>query len=150
VLLDAVMLDAIESDVEHSGRVNRSVVSCRSTDAANTFRWIDVLWMTPSIDFRDIAAELSGYVPPIVRYLMRGLGSDESITELLSYLLFAPAFTTRLIQIGHADALQAGDQIRAFLSAPPAVGDRQAGRSPSPPEPRDRVRAHGRRRFVRG
>lgn len=126
VLLDAVMLDAIETDVEHSGRVNRSVVSCRSADAANAFRWIDVLWLTPSIDFRGIAAALSDYVPPIVRYLMRGLGSDESITELLSYLLFAPPFTTQLIQIGHADALAAGDQIRRFLAAPPPAGERPA------------------------
>jgi NTE family protein len=118
VLLDAVMLDAIETDVEHSRRVNRSVVSCRNGDSANPFRWIDVLWLQPSLDFRDIALELSSYVPPIVRYLMRGLGSDESITELLSYLLFAPAFTTRLIQIGHSDALAAGDQIRAFLTTP--------------------------------
>ena len=123
VLLDAVMLDAIETDVEHSVRVNRSVVSCRSADAPNAFRWIDVLWLTPSIDFREIAAELSNYVPPIVRYLMRGLGSDESITELLSYLLFAPAFTTRLIQIGHADALAAAEEIGSFLAAPVAVGD---------------------------
>ena len=38
VLLDAVMLDAIETDVEHSGRVNRSVSNCRS-DSANSFRW---------------------------------------------------------------------------------------------------------------
>lgn len=126
VLLDAVMLDAIETDVEHSRRVNRSVVSCRSADSANAFRWVDVLWLTPSIDFRAIAAELSDEVPPIVRYLMRGLGSDESITEMLSYLLFAPVFTSRLIQIGHSDALAAGDQIRRFLTAPPADGERPA------------------------
>ena len=116
VLLDAVMLDAIETDVEHSGRVNRSVLSCRGADSANPFRWIDVLWLTPSVDFGAIAAELSDHVPPIVRYLMRGLGSDEAISELLSYLLFAPAFTRRLIEIGRTDALAAKAEIRRFFS----------------------------------
>jgi NTE family protein len=123
VLLDAVMLDAIETDVEHSRRVNRSVVRCRADDG-DAFRWVDVLWLTPSIDFRAIAGSLSDQVPPIVRYLMRGLGSDESITELLSYLLFVPAFTTRLIEIGRSDALAAGDQIRRFLSGPRPAGGR--------------------------
>ena len=116
VLLDAVMLDAIETDVEHSGRVNRSVLSCRCADSANPFRWIDVLWLTPSVDFGMIAADLSDHVPPIVRYLMRGLGSDEAISELLSYLLFAPAFTRRLIEIGRTDALAAKAEIRRFFA----------------------------------
>jgi NTE family protein len=124
VLLDAVMLDAIETDVEHSGRINRSVLACR--DAASSLRWIDVLWLTPSVDFRAIAAELSDHVPPIVRYLMRGLGSDESISELLSYLLFASAFTRRLIAIGRSDALAAAAQIRSFLTGPPGGSGRAA------------------------
>jgi NTE family protein len=120
VLLDAVMLDALETDVEHSGRVNRSVVHCRTPDPANPFRRVDVLWLRPSIDFGAIAAELSDQVPPIVRYLLRGLGSDAAISELLSYLLFAPAFTGRLIEIGQADALAARAAIRRFLSEPAA------------------------------
>jgi NTE family protein len=126
VLLDAVMLDAIETDVEHSSRINQSVLTCRRRDAANAMRWIDVLWLTPSVDFRAIAAELSDHVPPIVRYLMRGLGSDESISELLSYLLFASAFTSRLIDIGRSDALAAAAQIRSFLTGPPDEGGRPA------------------------
>jgi NTE family protein len=117
VLLDAVMLDAIETDVEHSDRVNRSVLSCRGTDPANPFRWIDVLWLTPSVDFGSLAAELSEQVPPIVRYLLRGLGSDAAVSELLSYLLFAPAFTRRLIEAGRTDALAAKTEIRRFLAA---------------------------------
>lgn len=115
VLLDAVMLDAIEADVEHSERVNRSVVHCRQTAGGNPFRWVDVLWLTPSVDLGALAAELSRHVPPILRYLMRGLGSDEAITELLSYLLFAPPFTQRLIEIGRADAIAATDEIRRFF-----------------------------------
>jgi NTE family protein len=118
VLLDAVMLDAIETDVEHSNRVNRSLLSCQTRDPSNPFRLIDVLWLSPSQDFGSIAAELSDHVPPVVRYLMRGLGTDESITELLSYLLFDPAFTGRLIELGRKDALAAKADIKRFLAAP--------------------------------
>jgi len=116
VLLDAVMLDAIEVDVEHSERVNASVLSCRGADPRNPFRAVEVLWLSPSVDLGPIAAELSRRVPPIVRYLLRGLGSDESITELLSYLLFDPVFCSRLIEIGRGDALAAKDQISAFFA----------------------------------
>jgi NTE family protein len=117
VLLDAVMLDAVESDVEHSGRVNRSVLSCRTRGGGEAFRWIDVLWLRPSMNIGALAAELSDHVPPAVRYLMRGLGTDESITELLSYLLFDPAFTTRLIEAGRSDVRAARAEILRFAAA---------------------------------
>lgn len=116
VLLDAVMLDSIETDVEHSARVNRSVLSCRTGSAGNPFRQVDVLWLSPSQDFGAIAAELAHRVPPILRYLMRGLGTDESITELLSYLLFDAAYTTRLIELGRDDAIAARHEVDRFFT----------------------------------
>jgi NTE family protein len=122
VLLDAVMLDAIESDVEHSARVNRSVVSCRAREGNDPFRWVDVLWLRPSVDIGALAAELADHVPPVVRYLMRGLGTDESISELVSYLLFDPAFTLRLIEAGRSDVRAAKAEILRFAAggaAPP-------------------------------
>jgi len=121
VLLDAVMLDAIESDVEHSGRVNRSVLSCRAGGSSrDAFRLVDVLWLRPSIHIGSLAAALSTHVPPAVRYLMRGLGTDESITELVSYLLFDPVFTTRLIEAGRADVRAARAEILRFANTPSA------------------------------
>jgi NTE family protein len=103
VLLDAVMLDAIEVDVEHSERVNCSVLACPTGDPENPFRWIDVLWIRPSQSCGDIAAQLSDRIPPIIRYLMRGLGPDEATTELASYLLFDSVFCGRLLELGRAD-----------------------------------------------
>jgi NTE family protein len=117
VLLDAVMLDAIEVDVEHSERVNESLLHCRGHKPENPFRQLRVLWLTPSSDVGEIAAELSHRVPPIIRYLLRGLGPDRAITELLSYLLFDPVFCGRLIELGRRDAAAAAPQVEAFLSA---------------------------------
>jgi NTE family protein len=118
VLLDAVMLDAIEVDIEHSGRVNASVVVCPEGRRGGPFRWIDVLWLRPSRSIGRMAAEMAGRIPRIVRYLMRGLGSDESTTELASYLLFDEAFCRRLIDLGRADVADRRADIETFFSMP--------------------------------
>lgn len=118
-LLDAVMLDAIGVDVEHSERVNRSVIAAPNGERDQPFRWIDVLWLSPTRHFQDIAREFSDRIPPILRYLMRGLGSDEETTELASYLLFDGAFCRRLMEIGRADVAERGDEIREFMQQGP-------------------------------
>jgi NTE family protein len=118
VLLDAVMLDAIEVDVEHSDRVNESVVRCAHALPGNPFRWVDVLAIHPSEDIGAIAASLGGHVPRIVRYLMRGLGSDEAVTELTSYLLFDPEFCKRLVELGRKDVKANAAEIERFFTEP--------------------------------
>lgn len=128
-LLDAVMLDALEVDLEHSGRVNQSTLAAPTPGADHPFRWVDVLWISPSRSFREIAAALADRIPPIVRYLMRGLGPDDATTELASYLLFDGVFCRRLVEIGRADVTARRDEIEAFLRAPV--------RPASSPPPRD-------------
>jgi NTE family protein len=118
VLLDAVMLDAIEVDVEHSERVNASVTRS-PVPADGGFRAVDVLWLRPSQRVRELAAELTDRIPPVVRYLLRGLGSDASITELASYLLFDRTFCGRLIELGRQDVAADRDRIAAFFADAP-------------------------------
>jgi NTE family protein len=118
VLLDAVMLDAIEIDVEHSERVNASVMRCAHPLPGHPFRYVDVLALHPSEDIAGLAAELASRVPRIVRYLMRGLGSDEAIRELSSYLLFDPVFCGRLVELGREDAKANRHEIEHFFSEP--------------------------------
>jgi NTE family protein len=120
VLLDAVMLDAIEVDVEHSERVNTSIIGCSTGDRHDPFRYVDVLWISPSQDFGEIAAELADRVPGIIHYLLRGLGSDEAVTKLASYLLFDTVYCARLIEAGRNDIAAARTRIAEFLSRPPA------------------------------
>jgi NTE family protein len=119
-LLDAVMLDAIGVDVEHSERVNTSVIAAPARDAdGQPFRWIDVLWLSPSRHFHEIAREFEDAIPPVIRYLMRGLGSDEETAELASYLLFDGAFCSRLIEIGRADVAARRAEILEFVAGAP-------------------------------
>jgi NTE family protein len=115
-LLDAVMLDAIGVDVEHSERVNTSVMTAPSDLPDEAFRFIDVLWLSPTCHFREIAEEFTHRIPPIVRYLMRGLGTDEETTELASYLLFDGEFCQRLVELGRRDVTAQSENIRAFFA----------------------------------
>ena len=117
VLLDAVMLDAIEIDVEHSERVNTSVLALFDGGGGHPFRRVDILWLRPSALVREMASELSHRIPAVVRYLMRGLGSDESVTELASYLLFDSEFCSRLIDLGRRDVAAERDRIADLLRA---------------------------------
>jgi len=117
VLLDAVMLDALEGDVEHSERVNRSLLQCPTGHPTEPFRPVDVLWLRPSELVRQLAGELAHRIPPIVRYLMRGLGPDAAITELASYLLFDPVFCGRLVDLGRADVAAERERIARFFAS---------------------------------
>ncbi len=116
VLLDAVMLDAIEVDLDHSERVNRSVRTYHSSVEPSPFRNVDVLWIQPSADFTAVAEEFAHQIPAVVRYVMRGLGSEEATHELSSYLLFDSKFCGRLIEIGRADVAAARTEVEAFFA----------------------------------
>lgn len=115
-LLDAVLLDAIQVDVEHSARVNRGVVAVGGDAGTQPFRWIEVLWLAPSRSIGAIAAEHVDGIPAVVRFLMRGLGGDESTIELASYLLFDATFCTRLMELGRADVAARAGEICAFFA----------------------------------
>ena len=115
VLLDAVMLDAIEVDVEHSERVNTSVEQHPTDGADDPFRRVEVLWIRPSQLVRTLADEFAHRLPPVVHYLLRGLGSDASVAELASYLLFDSAFCSKLVDLGIQDVAAERDRITRFF-----------------------------------
>lgn len=117
VLLDAVMLDAIEVDIDHGERVNLSVLECRADRAGDPFRRIDLLLIRPSHRVRALADDLAHRMPAIVRYLLRGLGSDAAVTELASYLLFDSAFCGKLIDLGREDVAADRERIARFFAA---------------------------------
>ncbi len=117
-LLDAVMLDALEVDVEHGQRVNSSVLRRPVVREDGDLRWIDILHVSPNYSFGQIAEEFSEEIPRALRYLLRGLGDDESTMELLSYLLFDAAYCRRLMDIGAQDVIEREPEIRAFFAAP--------------------------------
>lgn len=120
VLLDAVMMDSIECDVEHAEHVNVEVHAC-AAEHGGMFRPVEVLWIQPSQSVSAIAAQCEHRIPTVVRYLMRGLGSDEALIELASYLLFDSLFCSRLLELGRADVAAARPRILEFFARPIAA-----------------------------
>ena len=114
MVLDAVMLDAVEVDVHHAQRVNRSLSGRVEDGSTGPFRPVEILWVGPSRGFASLAEELSHRVTLPLRYLLRGLGSDHAGAELVSYLLFDREFCSRLMELGRQDARAREDEIRLF------------------------------------
>lgn len=113
VLLDAVMIDALEVDVDHCHRINRSVIRVE-----DNFRQVDVLWLRPSESFAALATRLESRIPRLIHYLLRGLGDDGATAELASYLLFDSVFCNCLIDQGVADVFAQAREIRDFFERP--------------------------------
>ena len=122
LLLNALFLEALESDVERLERINatvdllpRAVVAKHSTP----LRRIPILVLRPSMDLGELVMQTLDRLPYLLRHLFRGLGATgESGWDLLSYLAFDGEYTSRLLALGYSDVLGRANEIAAFLGVP--------------------------------
>ena len=110
-ILDAMMMDAMENDVAHCQRINAGL-------PAGGFRSIDVKWVAPPRPIAPIAQKMIGRIPPLIRYLLHGLGGDRGAAELASYLLFHPDFCNQLMQLGREQVRNERQSLAEFLQEP--------------------------------
>jgi NTE family protein len=120
VILNALLLDAVDVDMERMSRVNLtldSVPEKRRTELQ--LRKLDYLWIRPSEDIGHMAGDLFDHLPAVIRYLIKGLGSSREASELTSYLLFDPVFCGRLVKLGYEDGMAREPEIHSFLTGEP-------------------------------
>lgn len=118
VILNALLMDAIEFDMERLARINLTVdLIPNATRTSMQLRKIEYLWIRPSQDIGKIAAGLYHKLPSVIRYLVSGLGSQKEASELTSYLLFDPEFCGELSKLGREDALSNREAITKFFTA---------------------------------
>lgn len=116
VILNAVMMDGLEADIERMERINANLLKISDSERQRiSLRPIDVLWISPSRDLGEIAAQITAELPPMVRYLLRGLGSLEEASEIASFLLFEKSYSEKLIEIGYQDGMKEKEQVRRLL-----------------------------------
>lgn len=121
VLLDAVMIDALETDIAHCLRLNKLSGHASGKDRRRGdrhMRTLEVVWIKPSRSIAEIARRLDDRIPRLIRYLLRGLGDQASTAELASYLLFDSSYCSQLIELGCADAFAARPQLDRFFADP--------------------------------
>jgi NTE family protein len=65
-----------------------------------------------------MSSQISSELPPILRYLLKGIGVSETEgLDLLSYLAFDDSYTKPLIGLGYEDAYKMKDDILRFNDA---------------------------------
>lgn len=119
VMLNAVMMDGLEVDIERLERINANLSKLSEKELGLIpVRKIDYLWVSPSRDLSEIASDKTASLPPMIRYLLRGLGTLHEASEIASFLLFEKSYSERLLEIGYEDGMREKEQIRRLLLDP--------------------------------
>lgn len=126
VLLNAVFLDSLDTDLERLERVNRTLAHVPSERVGTReleLRPIPVLALHPSQDLGKLAGDEYHRFPVMLRYFLKGIGvTADSGSDLLSYLAFEPVYVSRVMEIGYADTMARKDEVEAFFRDVPRGG----------------------------
>ena len=119
VVLNAVFLDTLETDIERLQRFNKALhgmdMKAREMLLQN-WRIIESESLQPSRDLGIGAGGQSNRYPWLLRHLLRGLGVDgRRGSDISSYLAFDFHYTSKLLRIGYNDVMDRRDQLRQFL-----------------------------------
>ena len=115
ILLNAVLMDAIDLDAERLHHLNE-VQSMLEGKGSMPLKRVELIMLQPSQDIGKIAREEAKHLPKLLRYMLQGLGTHEETSDLMSYLFFDPSFTRRLFRLGFEDAMKDAERLRTLLN----------------------------------
>lgn len=117
--LSSIFLDSLSMDTERLERINHtlSLVPEAVRNASKlSLRPLQVLVINPSKRLDDLASVHAESLPWPIKLLLRGIGAmNRDGGALVSYLLFEPAYTRRLIDLGYKDAMARKVEICDFF-----------------------------------
>jgi NTE family protein len=116
LLLDSVFMDHLDADAEVLESINRLQAQGSLGEQPLRFRPVDFLLFRPSQDLGEIARECIEGLPRFLRTVARSLGAEKhGGAEFLSYLLFDPAYTGKLFELGFADGIRDWPRVEKLL-----------------------------------
>ena len=123
MLLNAVFLDALETDLERARRINHTLSLLGSEKRrASGMKRMELIVLRPSLDLGKLAADIKADMPGLLKVIVRGLGTQYSKTpDFLSYLLFEQTYVKSLMELGYRDTLLRQPEIEHFLAIDPAA-----------------------------
>jgi len=114
VMLNAIFLDSLESDVERMTKINKLIAENKDHD----MKAIPILMIRPSRDLGKMTETLNKELPGMFRYLLKGIGvSEHEGLDLLSYLAFDESYSGPLIELGYEDTYKIKDEVLRFIDA---------------------------------
>ena len=111
VVINAIFMDAIEVEIERVNVINHALKS----HPESTFRQLNIHYIHPSQPLSDLAESRVEGLPPVLKFLINGLGSPKESAEILSYLTFDPTYLSSLVDLGYQDALNNKENLIQFL-----------------------------------
>jgi len=137
MLFHSIFLDALETDAERLERLNDVLRELPPGHRSpGGMRAIKLLLLRPSADLGAAARPHFRRLPPVIRSVVRAMGGQQAgAADFVSYLLFEPAYTSEIMELGYQDACRQWTTIAEFLGVDPGepegcgtTGRRSGGR----------------------
>jgi NTE family protein len=112
VVINAIFMDAVEVDIERVRIINETL-RLASQDA--NMRTIQIAHVHPSQAPSELAEARAEGLPPVLRFLISGLGSPRESAEILSYLTFDPIYLNALVDLGYNDVMKDKENLIQIL-----------------------------------
>jgi NTE family protein len=112
VVINAIFMDAVEVDIERVRIINENL---EMSIQKQNFKKIDIMYIQPSHAPSELAETRIDGLPPVLRFLISGLGTAHESSEILSYLTFDPLYLNALVDLGYYDLMKQKENLIQFL-----------------------------------
>ena len=128
-LMNSIFLDLLDQDAWRLETMNRLIRKVPLAEREE-FSLVRLMTLRPSQDLGRLARDFESDLPRVFRFLMRGLGTRETESpDILSFLLFEPAYLRLLMEIGERDGEAKMGEVEALIRPDPSSGQDGSKRS---------------------